>query len=218
MKIYLVRHGQSLANIDHKVYTEIADHAVPLSPLGIQQAEKAAEFLSAELSVCSKIRIWSSPYKRARQTAKIILKELEDEFNVDYKEHISLVEQQFGLFDGIPEEDLDKAFPEERKYANLLANHNGNFWCRRPMGESSFDVAVRVHAAFGTFIRDFEREGIDTIVVVSHAATMRAFTMQWLNLPWEWFEDEPKAGNCNIRLIQDNEDQGFVYKGITNEN
>ena len=43
MNIYLVRHGQSEGNIDPTIYTHTADHAIPLSDLGREQAKEAGQ-------------------------------------------------------------------------------------------------------------------------------------------------------------------------------
>lgn len=45
LRVFLVRHGQSLANEDPSFYTKMADHAVPLSDHGRQQAADAGKNL-----------------------------------------------------------------------------------------------------------------------------------------------------------------------------
>lgn len=64
MKVYFVRHGQSILNAEGKhQFPE-----TPLSKLGLQQAQAvAARFSSIELDT-----IWSSPMQRAKQTAQAI--------------------------------------------------------------------------------------------------------------------------------------------------
>lgn len=64
MKVYFVRHGQSILNAEGK--HQFPD--TPLSELGLQQAKAvAARFLSIEIS-----ELWSSPMMRAQQTAREI--------------------------------------------------------------------------------------------------------------------------------------------------
>jgi 2,3-bisphosphoglycerate-dependent phosphoglycerate mutase len=215
MRIFLVRHGQSLGNVDRTVHARLADHAIPLSDAGVGQARDAGEFLAryyADLPAVDEraIRIWTSPYKRARQTAEAILEQMRG-MNVDLCEHINLCEQQFGLFDGIPDENLPQLFPSEHAHYAKCEAHEGRFWARMPLGESRFDVAVRMHQAFGTFQRDAERHGIKDIVVICHGVSLRAFVMQWLHLTPEWFDSEPNPGNAWIRLIEDDEDRGYVF-------
>ncbi len=216
MQLILVRHGETTANVDKKVYMETADHAVPLSDLGHQQAHDAGKQIAKYLHKYAaedgtKTRVWVSPYRRTRDTAKHIMAVLEKEdIPHDSREHINLCEQQYGLFDGIPDDELHLHYPKEAAHYDKCERHEGKFWARMPLGESRFDVAVRVHQAFGTWHRDAERHGIKNLVVICHGVTLRAITMQWLHLTPEWFEAEKNPGNCAIRIIRDNEDYGYL--------
>lgn len=215
--IYSVRHGESIANINPKIYHSTPDHAVPLSQLGEQQAalagKKLCELIPQDVDT-EKLRIWTSPYKRTRQTAQILLGQLQSRFpaQVDIREDICLSEQQFGLFDGLTNDELKQKFPLEYHYYDLAEKHEGKFWVRMPLGESRFDVATRVKQTFGTFHRDFEKRGIDNIVVICHGVTLRAFAMQWLHLPYEWFENQPNPKNCEIFHIDAEKGEGnYVF-------
>jgi broad specificity phosphatase PhoE len=215
--IYLVRHGESAANVDKSVHFEVADHAISLSERGQAQARGAGDALLELLDIGDNepLRIWTSPYKRTRQTTQGIAERLKPHFpHLDVREHINLCEQQFGLFDGIPDEDLPKRFPAEHAHYKLCEAHEGRFWARMPLGESRFDVAVRVHQAFGTFHRDADRHGVRNIIIVCHGVTLRAFVMQWLHLTPEWFEQERNPGNCDIYHISghDKAVHGYVYQ------
>lgn len=213
--------------MDKNVHRRIADHAIPLSEQGIKQAWAAGEFLAKYMiarfnhrySVTGKLnfRLWQSPYRRTRETAQGLLAAIkastgaEPEFGV--REHIMLAEQQFGLFDGLEDDELAVRYPDEYAHYKKCEDMEGKFWARMPLGESRFDVAVRVHQAFGTFRRDADRHGVHNLVVVAHGTTIRAFVMQWLHLPFEWFEKEPNPKNCSIRLIEDGQDHGYIYEG-----
>lgn len=219
MRIYLVRHGETTANLDKKVYLETADHAVSLSDLGITQAKSAGDKLVTELIKdipgysrrTGPVRVWASPYNRTRQTAHEIRHQLAAAGIVhDYREHINLCEQQYGLFDGIPDDELHLHYPKEHAHYAKCERHEGKFWARMPLGESRFDVAVRVHQAFGTWHRDAEKHGIKDLIVVTHGVTLRAIVMQWLHLTPEWFEAEKNPANCAIRVIDGNTDLGYI--------
>ena len=149
--IYLVRHGQSTANVNKAVHYELPDHAIPLSDLGHRQATAAGQALNNIINFeeleAGKIRIWTSPYLRTRQTANDLEAALHPhirELLAPRSENIALCEQQFGLFDGIEDEDLPNRFPLEHAHYKLAEDHEGKFWPRMPMGESRFDVAMRV--------------------------------------------------------------------------
>lgn len=217
-RIFLVRHGESIANVDKSVHHSTPDHAIGLSERGKEQAKKAGKFLHNYLFAPGLIdishptihtRIWQSPYIRTRETATAIINALPS--NVDLREHINLVEQQFGLFDGYSDEELAIRFPNEYSHYNKCEKFEGRFFARMPLGESRFDVAIRVHQFFGTIMRDFDKHEINNVIVVAHGVVNRAFLMQWLHLPFEWFEAEPNPKNCSIRLIEENRDCGYIY-------
>jgi 2,3-bisphosphoglycerate-dependent phosphoglycerate mutase len=184
--------------------------------------EKQAELIVDSMP---RIRMWLSPYERTRQTSAEITRGINHvcqqrgDINVlmDQREDIRLCEQQFGLFDGIPDDERHVHYPAEAAHYKKCEDQGGHFWARMPLGESRFDVANRVHEAFGTFHRDNDRHGIDTIIVVCHGVTLRAFVMQWLALTPEWFNDEPNPGNCDIRLIDGGFDMGYIYHGKLND-
>lgn len=203
--IYLVRHGESLANVDMSIHATTPDHAIALSERGHRQAQVAGAALVdlLQLRPHEKVRVWNSPYLRTRQTAKHIKDAVQKKYpQVDSKEHINLCEQQFGLFDGLEDAERDTKFPLESEHYKLAERFEGRFWARMPLGESRFDVAVRVHQAFGTFQRDSDRHDVNNIIIVCHGVTMRAFIMQWFNLPFEWFEAQKNPNNCDIYHIE----------------
>ena len=219
MRIFLVRHGESQGNVDMKVHAEMADHAIPLSTLGREQAREAGRALNQYLNSRDdfergQIRLWTSPYRRTRETADGI-QEATGAWLLDRREHIMLCEQQFGLFDGIPTRELPERFPLEYQHYMKAKSFEGRFWARMPLGESRFDVSVRIHQAFGTFWRDADRRGVRDLVIICHGVTLRAFMMMWCHYTPEWFEDEPNPNNCAIRLIEDGEDMGYIYPGFS---
>jgi broad specificity phosphatase PhoE len=218
VRILLVRHGESLGNVDPTIHATTADHAIPLSERGIDQAEQAGRAIAAHYAATlgeerPHVRLWVSPYRRTRQTADAIASAAGG-WITDRVEHILLCEQQFGLFDGVPEDQLPKRFPAEHAYYDMQCRFGGKFWARMPQGESRFDVAKRIHQAFGTFHRDAIEHGIQELVVICHGVTMRAFVMMWCHLSPEWFEAEPNPANCAIRVIDAGVDRGYVFDGF----
>lgn len=218
MRILLVRHGESLGNVDPLIHATTADHTVPLSERGHEQAREAGRVVAEHLRDAldddrPHVRLWVSPYKRTRQTADE-LTSVAGAWITDRVEHILLCEQQFGLFDGVLEKELPERFPAEWSYYDMLCRFGGKFWARMPQGESRFDVAKRIHQAFGTFHRDALEHGIRDLVVICHGVTLRAFVMMWCHLSPEWFEAEPNPANCAVRLIEGGVDRGYLFRGF----
>lgn len=230
LRVLLVRHGQSEANINWDVNKRKADHAISLTEIGHAQAKKAGEvladwiagrLLNSRLESLSSIRLWCGPYLRTRQTAQRIFETCRlseggkspflDEGPV---ESFMLHEQLFGIFDGLSDEERAEKYPSEWEHYQKCKSFEGKVWARPPGGESRMDVAVRIHQAFGTFQRDFDRHGIETVVVVAHGTVNRAFTMAWCHHPWEFLEKEPNPNNCSIRLLEDGCDRGYIFDGF----
>jgi len=216
-RIFLVRHGQSEANIDKATNARMADHAINLTEEGHKQAKKAGAFLNGwldnKVGDDEYVRMWHSPYSRTKQTAINVFSECELSIN-DKKEHFLLHEQQFGIFDGLSDEERKEQFPLEWEHYQKCKKFGGKVWAKLPMGESRIDVAARMHQTFGTFHRDHQKHGIKNLVIVGHGTTNRAFTMAWLSLPYTWFENEPNPKNCSIRLIENKKDMGYIYPGF----
>ena len=213
MHIFLIRHGESVANVGENYEKRLPDHLVSLTEKGKNEAKEAGAWLKAYCDKkgidLSRARIWRSPYLRTRQTS--------EEFNkslgiTDIREDITLVEQQFGLFDSVPDEKWGELYPNE--YAEYVRQRNGygKFYARFPLGESPFDVAVRVHQFMGTIYRDFEKHGVDTLFVFTHGTTLRTFLLRWFHYSPEWYHEERNPKNCWIREIIDQNDLGYINK------
>lgn len=233
MNIFLVRHGQSSANVDPTIYEKIPDCNIPLSQYGINQAYNCGKdlfnfMINADERICSiwdKTVIYTSPYKRAKQTAEYMVDGLNKGLNEyrnmnfynknDIQDSIFLVEQQFGLFDGLFVDDdytkIKEKYPNEWAYYEKHEKHNGKFWARMPMGESRFDVAIRVQQFFGNMINDCKEYGYENVIIVTHGVTIRCFLMQWLNKNVEWFDTEHNPKNCSVRYIENTYiDNGYI--------
>ena len=216
MKVYLVRHAQSESNVDKTVHYRVADPDIGVSDEGMTQPDPAGEFLFKNLQMDSPfphVMMWQSPYKRTRMTGDILYPHIHD-LVVDRRESVMLCEQSFGLFDGIPDEELPDKFPAEYAHYKKYEDSGMRFFAPMPLGERRMDVALRVHQFFGTLQRDRQKHDIDTVVIVAHGVTIRAFVMQWCHYDYEWFEAEPNPKNCSIRLIEGGEDKGYIFPGF----
>eukprot|EP01121_Diplochlamys_sp_Union-15-3_P022485 TRINITY_DN9593_c0_g1_i1.p1 TRINITY_DN9593_c0_g1~~TRINITY_DN9593_c0_g1_i1.p1 ORF type:complete len:408 (-),score=60.85 TRINITY_DN9593_c0_g1_i1:89-1312(-) len=220
MKLFLVRHGQSMANLDKTLHMKMADHAIPLSSLGEIQAAEVGKYIKSHFQTAHKTehpppkwhcRIWTSPYYRARQTSYII-RENSEGWITDVQENIFFVEQQFGLFEGTDWNATPGGkFKKEIMYYDKCASYGGRFWASVPLGESRFDVCRRVHQGCTYIHRDVIHYGTQNAIIVAHGVTLRAITMMWLNLNPEWFEEERNPVNCSIRLLENGVDKGYIW-------
>ncbi len=211
MHIFLIRHGESVSNAGENYVKRIPDHLVSLTENGKQQARENGKWLAnycKEKSIdLTKARIWRSPFLRTRQTCEEFNKSLGIQ---DIREDITLIEQQFGLFDSVPEEEWGTLYPREYEEFKRQCSNQGKFYARPPLGESPFDVAIRIHQFMGTIHRDLERHGVDTLFIFTHGTTLRTFLMRWFHYSPEWYQAERNPKNCWIREIDDGKDLGYI--------
>jgi 2,3-bisphosphoglycerate-dependent phosphoglycerate mutase len=215
MLIFLVRHGESLGNLDERAYRQFGDHNVPLTQYGYHQATEAGRSIATHLDQSAalsrqKIDIWYSPYLRTRQTKDALLELLPREAVGTVREDYLLREQDFGLFTEIYDKAEQKQkFPEEfEKWARLRTN-SGKFYARPPDGESRADVAQRVRLFLHTAMHE-ANDGSRNIIIVGHGVTNRAFEMNFLHRSVDWFEHSDNPGNADVTVIEGSHARGYV--------
>ncbi|MEM0201505.1 MAG: histidine phosphatase family protein [Candidatus Micrarchaeaceae archaeon] len=88
--IILVRHGESIANVKHTLSDEL--NVFPLTKNGLKQAKNAG----IELKQLKIEYVYSSPVLRTMQTAEIICKQINKNFEINEK----LIERKFNTMRG----------------------------------------------------------------------------------------------------------------------
>ena len=202
MKVFLIRHGESMQNTKENYQIGLPDHRVYLTDKGKEEARLAGEFLlsyinSHQIDLSNSV-MWVSPYTRTRQTASIINGILDIK---KVKEDITLIEQRYGLFSDKEISKLRELYPEQFAFYDNYYQNDGKFYAKLPQGESPFDVALRTKQFIDTIYRDKE----DVLFVVSHGTTIRTIVMNFFHYSPEWFNKELNPGNCSIRLIDAND-------------
>ena len=155
--LLLIRHGQSIANAEHR----FAGHAdFPLSELGIRQAQACAEALS-DTPIDA---IYASDLSRAYETANAHAKR---RGLVPIKNE-GLREMFCGAFEGVPVPEIAEKYPE--LFPDKWENDYMNFVF--PDGESVRASGER----FGRTLAEIARvEGEKTVLIGTHAGVIRAF-------------------------------------------
>ncbi len=163
MEIVLIRHGESEANrINREEYPLFCGRwDCELTEKGRKQAES----LKNDPAVSGADALYSSPLKRARETAESFW---DKEIIFDDR----LVERTLGVFDGRRISDVEND-PLYAKYFTdpEYSNFRSGFTARAPGGENYGDVEKRV----SSFINDVMKKGYSKIVVVSHVCVVRCF-------------------------------------------
>jgi probable phosphoglycerate mutase len=160
---YLIRHGESVSNMEGRVQGQ---EDIELSALGHAQARQVADWARRLAASCpagtAPIReIWSSPLRRARETAEAIAAAIGLPVSVDEQ----LCELHAGIFQGHLWADLEQAFPEE-----VAHWRSGDPHYVIPGGESRAQLAARGRAA----LEALAARGTPGMIVVAHGGVLTA--------------------------------------------
>jgi len=183
MIIKLVRHGESRANVDDAAPSAGADHLISLTPRGIAQAREAGRTLGKSYLTAS--LIYTSPFRRARQTMASILEGAGlSPDQVSVWEDPRLREVDHGYFDVAGQHD------RAEKY--------GHFYYRYRGGESAADCFDRVSGFLDTFVRSIKSRRSKQALLVTHGLALRVFVMRFLHLTVEQFDKIANPHNADI--------------------
>lgn len=152
MKLYIVRHGQSVGNLQHRHQTR----ETPLSDEGQRQAQ----FLAQRFETIKLDKIYASTYERAHHTASIIATHLD----MDIKTTDLLVEiirpkeiENKHIYD-------PQVIAIKRKVFRNFTTHN-----HYRDEENFYDLKKRVDQ----FIRSINPQSEESVLVVSHGITIK---------------------------------------------
>ena len=147
MELYVARHAETALNAENRVCGISDDNLT-------EQGKLQAEHLAEELRGVSFGAIFSSPQKRALQTAQPIARQC----RLSVREELRLAEQNYGIYEGAARDD-----------PGFLAN-KGNFAFRYPQGESMMQVAARVYG----LLEELKQNPPDkAVLLVTHGGIFR---------------------------------------------
>jgi broad specificity phosphatase PhoE len=189
VRIILLRHAQSLGNVDELAYCRIPDHALPLTELGRRQARAAGPVLGEVLGD-GPVTAYVSPYVRAIDTFRLLgLGDLIGRVVPEPR----LREQDWGNLQDPVEQEVQKQ--KRHEY--------GHFFYRLAHGESGADVDDRV----ASFLNELEQRCAadpahpNTALVVSHGLTMRLLCRRLFSWSIDLFESLSNPEHCDHRVL-----------------
>ncbi len=184
----LLRHAESLGNVDELAYTRIPDHALPLTARGEREALAAGPEI-ARLLDGERPAVYVSPYLRTRETLRLLDIEAACERLLPEPR---LREQDWGNLQD----------PADQKIQKARRNEFGHFFYRLPFGESGADVDDRV-AAFLSDLRLRDERHPETVLIVSHGLTVRLLCRRLFGWSIELFESLSNPGTCEYRVLEE---------------
>ncbi|XP_065315735.1 6-phosphofructo-2-kinase/fructose-2,6-bisphosphatase-like isoform X2 [Gordionus sp. m RMFG-2023] len=154
--IYLTRHGESLDNVIGKIGGDS-----DLSPRGVKFAQELASYFDIELRNASDFKVWTSQFKRTKQTAQPLL-HCKNIKTLALEQWKALNEIDAGVCEEMTYSEIHTKFPSEFAYRDL-----NKYAYRYPMGESYEDLVGRLEPV----IMELEKQSI--VLVIAHQAVLR---------------------------------------------
>ena len=194
---YLIRHGESVSNASGHVQGQ---EDVELSDTGREQANAVASWSRALLGAADAPpvdELWSSPLRRARETAEAIAAATGLPLRIDDE----LRELHAGIFQGHLWADLEARFPEA-----VAQWRSGDADFAIPGGESRAQLAARGRAALER-LADRPARGM---IVVAHGGILTATLGSLVGKSHPLlaaaaerpFTKLPALANCSITLVR----------------
>jgi broad specificity phosphatase PhoE len=161
------------------------------------------------------LQIYTSPYRRTRETTEGILKTLTSRDDGDGPSPFSgnkikvyeeprIREQDFGNFQPCSAE-MERMWQERADY--------GHFFYRIPNGESAADAYDRISGFNESLWRQFSEDKFPSVcVLVTHGLMTRVFLMKWYHWSVEYFEDLRNVNHCEFVLMNKDERGKYVLE------
>ena len=187
MKLVLVRHGQSVWNLENR-FTGWTD--VELSDNGIKEAKEAGKLLKENEFTFNVA--YTSVLKRASETLNIILKELGEE-NIPIHYSWKLNERHYGALQGLNKDDTRKKYGDEQvkiwrrsafvrppllneeddRYPGMDDKYKDLKKSELPLGECLMDTLKRVIDYYETEIKKSLLSG-QNVIIAAHGNSLRS--------------------------------------------
>ncbi|WP_026673449.1 histidine phosphatase family protein [Alkalihalobacterium bogoriense] len=192
MKLYLIRHGESMGNVNGI----IQGHSdFPLSPKGRIQAENLANSFSTILLDY----IYSSDLTRAFDTAQAIA----NKKSLPVQQWDTVREIGLGPFEQKSTEEIYTMYPFIKERSILTSGVEGT--------ETIEAITQRCHTVWNQMLLEHQNENV---AIVSHGGFISIFIMFILaGDSWHEFHRPFQIGNTSVSLVEQKEGKkpSFVY-------
>ena len=193
-QIIFLRHGQAKNNTDRVLAGRT--EGIPLTEVGIKQAEHTAELLE-HMNISA---IYSSPIQRAKHTAEIVGEHNSIDVIIDDR----LIELDMGKFTGMPYDEIINS------HGNVFMKfYNGELEIAHNGVETFFDVKKRV---LGIVNHVLESHPDENVVLVTHMDPIKAMLSTIVDLSaTNLFE--LIIANASLNIFRE-KDQKFSLSGL----
>lgn len=197
MKLYIIRHGETDWNVKRR-FQGRSD--IPLN----EEGRRLARITSEALKETAFTRIYTSPLKRAYETAMII----KGERDIPVIEEPRIIEISFGEYEGlccgkdnynIPDPEFMNFFDKPEAY-------------KPPKGaEGIAELKARTADFLREIVHNNDMEN-DTILISTHGAALRGLLSYINNIAIEDFWNGGVHKNCAVTIVDVNEGRTLIIE------
>ena len=196
MKIFITRHGETIWNTEGKMQGHLNSD---LTEKGVEHTKK----LNTYLKDINFDKVFCSPLGRAIQTADILTKEKDVEFEIID----NLAEMNFGCWEGMT----------HSKVKEIYTDKHYNFWNKpqlyTPIDGESFEELI--HRA-QILLNDIINKNYENILIVSHAIMVKALYYVMKNYTIEEFWNPPFIEGTSLTIVEyKNGEYKFIKEAST---
>ena len=201
--IFIIRHGESDEDVNPEMKGVIHNSEMALTPKGIEQAHEVAEKLKGEIVNSDEVTFYVSPYKRAQQTAKIILDTLKnDKIKMITEPSIRSLNWGDTTMENLKERE------QERYRVGVL---HYNF----PNGDRSPEYVENIYDFVYRIIKEkhIDNNKRECVVIVGHGFSLRIIVKAFTEMSeddFKWIKNPP---NTHVaRIYFDSQKNNFYMR------
>lgn len=190
-EIEIMRHAESLEDVDKTAYERVSDEEMPLTEGGRAQAYKFGQVLSKKLvEKGAQINIILSPSKRVLETAKIIVSTLPKSVRWSLKTEDLIVKQNWG-----------DVTVKNRKQIEKERYETGVLRYQFPNGENGAQMLQRFKTFTDKLLVKIAEESNKITLLITHGFEMRVLLKCLLQWTEDYFESLAHPLNCESKKV-----------------
>lgn len=196
MKLYFIRHGKTQWNLEGRFQGAGGDS--PLLPASYQQMIQLGRFLRDVKFT----HAYSSPIKRARVTARRVLREAHQRVPLTLMSRLE--EFHLGVMEGQTFASIQERFPTE---LDAFRNHPDRYTTQKVGGETFTQVIDRMTPAIQTIVA--HNPDTANVMIVGHGAALNAEINALLQTPLADLRKRGGVRNTSVTVLETHDGQYF---------
>lgn len=188
-RLFVMRHAESLEDIDNTAYERIADEDMPLSEQGRRLAAEFGSDFVSNFGTCRQLEIILSPSKRVLETAEILVSKLPSNIEWSLTTDHLIVKENWGNVTIYNRIEIEK---ERYRFGVLRYQF--------PCGESGAEMLFR----FDLFAKKLQAQMTacsGMTLVITHGFEMRVLLKSLLGWTEEYFESLSHPRHCEVKRL-----------------